>query len=361
MREITVLVTAAGNVFMHGTLACLKNNGERPVRVIGADMNDDPTMLQMADACYQVPRGDDPRYVDVLLDICRKEHVDVLLPIMSVELNVLAENRHRFAEIGTKVSVSDLEPLAIANNKRTLLDFLVQQGLPCAGYRAVRTVEALTSAAYELGYPEKRVCVKATQGSGSRGFRILDAHVSKLDLFLHQKPTAGILSLEELLSIFEGAQMPELLVMEYLPGDEYTVDLLADHGRVLYNCCRRSTNMENSIMLDGVVVNNEAVLSLCAAVVEKLGLDGNIGFDLRDRADGTPRIMECNPRITAGIPAFAAAGVNLPYLCVKKLLGEPLPEAKVTEGLTMKRRYLEMYTRPAVPADNRILSCGEKI
>lgn len=35
--------------------------------------------------------------------------------------------------------------------------------------------------------------------------------------------------------------------MEYLPGEEYTVDLLADNGKVLYNCCRRSLNMENSI------------------------------------------------------------------------------------------------------------------
>ena len=73
MRKITVLVTAAGNVFMPGTLACLKNNGERDIRLIGADMNEDPTILQMCDAAYQVPGCTDPSYADVLLDICRKE------------------------------------------------------------------------------------------------------------------------------------------------------------------------------------------------------------------------------------------------------------------------------------------------
>lgn len=346
MNGITVLITAAGNVFMPGTTACLKQNGERPIRLIGADMNDDPTMLEMVDRYYPVPRGDDPAYVNALLDICKRERVDVLLPIMSVELEALSQSKARFREIGTAVSVSDPAPLKIANNKLALFRFLEKNGFPCASYQEVKTVEQLEQAAYDLGYPEKKVCVKATHGSGSRGFRILDAHRSKLDLFLHEKPSASFVTLEELLTIFaEGEKMPELMVMEYLPGSEYTVDLLADNGTVLFNCCRRSTNMENSIMLDGVVENNRQVLDLCAGVTKTMGLDGNIGFDLRERADGTPLIMECNPRITAGIPAFAAAGVNLPYLNVKRLLGEPLPKAELQTGLKMKRRYMEMYVR----------------
>ena len=99
MKDITVLITAAGNVFMPGTTACLKKNGERNIRLIGVDMNDDATMLEMVDAYYPVPRGDDPSYVDVLLDICKKEKVDVVLPIMSVELEVLAKNKECFLEI----------------------------------------------------------------------------------------------------------------------------------------------------------------------------------------------------------------------------------------------------------------------
>jgi hypothetical protein len=92
MRDVTVLITACGNVYMPGTAASIKNNGERNVRLIGADMNHDDTILQMFDQYYQVPRGDDPSYADVLLDICKKEHVDVVIPIMSVELEALAKN-----------------------------------------------------------------------------------------------------------------------------------------------------------------------------------------------------------------------------------------------------------------------------
>lgn len=344
MKDLTVLITAAGNVFMPGTTACLKNNGERKIRLIGADMNDDPSILQMFDAYYSVPRGDAPSYVDVLFDICIKEKVDVVLPIMSVELNALSKNKARFAKEGILISVSDEEPLFIANDKLALFDFMKKNGLLCAEYKAVRDLESFKSTVNELGYPEKRVCVKATQGSGSRGFRILDAKKSKFEIFLHEKPSSCFTTLDELVKIFsESDELPEMMVMEYLPGDEYTVDLLADNGKVLYNCCRKSMNMENSIMLDGIIVDNKEVLSLCEKVVEKLGLDGNIGFDVKERADGTPMIMECNPRITAGIAAFAEAGVNLPYLCVKKLLGEKLPSVELKIGLKMKRRYYEMY------------------
>ncbi len=343
MRDLCVLVTAAGNVFMPGTLACLKKNGERNIRVIGADMAADGTILQMCDAAYQVPRCSDPGYISALLEICKKEQVDVLLPIMSAELNALAKNQNAFAELGTIVSVSSPEALAIANNKLKLFNFMKKNGLPCAEYYTIRSGKELRECAKYLGYPEKQVCVKATEGSGSRGFRILSENVSRIDMFLNEKPTAEIVSLDDMLDILTEADVfPELMVMEYLPGTEYSVDLLADRGKVLVSCCRKSLRMENSIMLEAVVVAAPEVTDLCTSVTEKLSLDGNIGFDIRERENGTPIIMECNPRITAGIPYFTLAGVNLPYLCVKKLLKEGLPEVKPKAGTIIRRRWMEM-------------------
>ena len=343
MRDLSVLVTAAGNVFMYGTLACLKNNGERQIHLVGADMNDDDTILRMCDAAYQVPRCTDPLYIDTLLYICEKESIDILLPIMSAELDILSKNKERFSEVGTVVSVSSPRALSIANNKRKLSDFLREHQLPCAWYYTVHSVEELSICAQLLGYPEKQVCVKATEGSGSRGFRILSETVSRFHTFINEKPTAGIITLNEMLDILaEAEEFPELLVMEYLPGAEYSVDLLADHGSVLASCCRKSLRMENSIMLEAIIVDRPDIADLCNHICEELELDGNIGFDLRERSDGTPVIMECNPRITAGVPYFAQAGVNLPYLCVKKILREELPLIEPEYGKVIRRRWIEM-------------------
>ena len=343
LRPVTVLITAAGNVYMPDTTACLKQNGERELRLIGADLNEDPTILRMCDAAYPVPRGDDPGYADALLEICRREKVDVLLPIMSVELETLSRNKARFEAAGTRVSVSDLEPLAVANDKAALFAFLRERGLPCARYEIVRSPEDLSRAAEALGYGRGRVCVKATHGSGSRGFRILDAKENRFERFMHEKPASAVISLEEMRQILaEAPAFPPLMVMEYLPGAEYTVDLLADRGRVRCACCRKSLGMEGSIMLNSLVTNRRPVLDLCVRVTETLGLEGNIGFDVRERADGTPLIMECNPRATAGIPVFAKAGVNLPYLAVKRLLGEPFEAPLPREGVVVRKRWIEM-------------------
>lgn len=343
MKDITVLITAAGNVFMPGTTACLRNNGERNIRLIGADMSDDPTMLNMVDAYYAVPRGDDPSYIDVLLDICRKEKVDVVLPIMSVELEKLSVSRDKFESIGTKISVSNIDGLRVANDKLKLLTFMHGREYPCARFYPVRTLNELDEAVIKLGYPQKKVCVKATNASGSRGFRILNANTSLYDKFFNEKPSSSEMKFEEFRKILaEKENFSELLIMEYLSGTEYTVDALADNGKVLECCCRKGLRMENSIMLDSQVVKRTDIEELCANIIADLNLDGNIGFDIKERSDGTPIIMECNPRITAGIPVLYYAGVNLPYLCVKKILGEELPKSITEYGLVVKRRWQEM-------------------
>ena len=82
---------------------------------------------------------------------------------------------------------------------------------------------------------------------------------------------------------------------------------------------------------------------MCSKVVSKLGLHGNIGFDIKEREDGTPIIIECNPRITAGVSEFTASGVNLLYFCIKMHLDEVVPHIEPQYGVVMRRRYTEMF------------------
>ena len=340
MRDVTVLITACGNVYMPGTAASIKNNGERNVRLIGADMNHDDTILQMFDQYYQVPRGDDPSYADAILDICIKEKVDVVIPIMSVELETLAKNADRFAAAGVALSVSDLEPLRIANDKLALLKFMQENGIPTARFCEVNCVADVDKALEEVGIP---VVFKTTEGSGSRGMRIIDPSKSRFDILFHEKPTSAYITLQDFKETLTEGDMPPMLAMEYLPGAEYTVDMLCEDGKVFYSLCRRGLNVQTSIILDGIVEDKPEIIQLCNRVAQQLKLSGNIGFDVKERADGTPVIMECNPRATAGVSEFTASGVNLLYLNVKRCLGEPLPELTPRYGVIMKRRYQEMY------------------
>ena len=340
MREVTVLITACGNAYMPGITDSIKNNGERKIRLIGADMNHDDTILQMVDRYYQVPRGDDPGYAAAILDICVREHVDVVIPIMSVELETLAENEELFRKAGVILSISSLEALKIANNKLSLFEYMQKNDIPTPKFLPVNSVADVDEAIAHIGVP---VVFKTTEGSGSRGMRIIDPSKSRFDILFHEKPTSAYVTLQDFRETLQEGDMPCMLAMEYLPGNEYTVDMLCENGKVFYSLCRRGLNVQTSIILDGIVEDKPEIIRLCNRVSENLKLSGNIGFDVKERADGTPVIMECNPRATAGVSEFTASGVNLLYLNVKRCLGEVLPELTPRYGVVMKRRYQEMY------------------
>ncbi len=65
---------------------------------------------------------------------------------------------------------------------------------------------------------------------------------------MHEKPSSQNVTLEEMYEIIDGCQpIPEMIAMEFLPGVEYTVDLLADQGNTLYIAGRRNTTSSMSI------------------------------------------------------------------------------------------------------------------
>lgn len=345
MRPVTVMMSASGSQFAPGIIKCFKDNGEREIKVVGGDMSTDPTNKYLVDKFYRVPAVKDPTYADVLLDICKKEKVDIFFPQMSAELPVLLENISRFDDAGIKVSITRNDSLYIANNKLKLFEFMKENNIPVSKFAVISSLDDFDKAIREVGYPEKPVCVKLTESSGARGVRVIDDSKSRYHIFAHEKPDSFYISYEDMKKTLEDAdEFPELMVMEYLSGDEYDVDLIADNGKVLYMAGRRNPVMVMSITQESVLEKNEEAYRIAEQIVEKLGLDGVIGIDYKFAEDGSCRLLEINPRIDATVSIFAAGGLNLPYLQVKHLLGEELPEVEVRYGTRLKRRYMETFT-----------------
>lgn len=345
MEPITIMMSASGSQFAPGIIKCFKNNGEREITVIGGDMSSDPTNKCLVDKFYMVPAVKDPTYADTILEICKKEKVDIFVPQMSAELPILLANIERFDDAGIKVSMTRNENLNVANNKLKLFDFMKENEIPVSKYSVIKSMDDFDRAIRAVGYPEKPVCVKMTEGSGARGVRVIDASKSRYHIFAYEKPDSFFISYEDMKKTLEEAdEFPELMVMEYLSGDEYDVDLVADDGNILYMAGRRNPVMVMSITQESVLEKNEEAYRIAESVVKKLKLDGNIGIDFKFAEDGSCRLLEINPRIDATVSIFAAGGLNLPYLQVKHLLGENLPEIDVKYGTRLKRRYLEMFT-----------------
>lgn len=344
-ENVTILSTACDAMFMHGFFECLKDNGERNIRIIGVDMQQAPIVDAIIDKYYQVPRINASDYVDKLLEICIKERVDIFFPQISMELNLIKNHIPDFERIGVKVALTNNDYLDRANNKLCMYEDMRSAGLKTPQYFKVNSLEALHTGARLLGFPNNTVCVKVTESSGSRGVRIIKPHLSKADLFLNAKPSSLFITMDEMDSILREFNVyPDMIVMEYLPGCEYTVDLLADNGNVVYIAGRRNTVSQTSIAMESIVEYNDYAYNVCTSLVRLFKLDGNIGFDFMMDANDTPVITDINPRITATIILYKEAGINFPYLRVKQLLGEKLPQLKIKYGVKMKRRYEEIFS-----------------
>jgi len=347
LNDITVLMSATSSPTMPGAYRTFKAVTERNIRVVGVDMTSDPSAKFLVDAFYQVPPVSDKNYIDIILDICRKEKVDIYFPSISAEVTKVAERKSEFEKIGVKVSISNLDSVAIANNKLHTYQVLEKSGIPIPRYYGVHSVDDFIDGCKYMGYPEKSVCVKIVDGSGSRGVRIIDATKSRYDIFVNEKPNSFYTSYDDMLSLLQSTpNLHEMMLVEFMHGPEFTVDALADKGKVLYIAGRENVVSLMSIAMESVVKDDPVAEKIARDVIALLKMDGNVGFDFMRNENEEPVLMDINPRTTATISLFAAAGLDLRYLRIKQLLGESLPEVNIIEGTRIRRRYGEIFTDP---------------
>lgn len=306
-KQITILLTCCLGDYMKGTINCYKNNPDGvDVRVVGTDMNPMTYNFTGVDAFYQVSRCTDENYLYQIRDICEKENVDVLIPCNTKELEMFSRNAEMFES--TRILISPYVSLHIANDKIRSHQFFKETGIP--------TPLTLCTGSYDEfkkfleRYESTTFCFKQRNDCGSRGFRII---TKTSNVTLDEKPNGVEACFLDLKKFFDKGE--EYIVQKYLYGEEYTVDCVADHGKVLCSVCKINKNMENGVARISEVVNHKGCIEMCEEVCHRLGLHGNIGFDLKTDS-GNLYIIDVNPRLTATVALAEKAGVNLPYLAL---------------------------------------------
>lgn len=339
---IAVLMTGAGAPGAPGVINSLRSVKNRDIYIIGVDADPEAQAAPLLDDFFVVPRGDASNYLAEMQWLTVKTEADVLLPLTDAELLPLAKARDQFGR--TRVCVSDPEAIYVAGNKyRTLLKF--EEPIPVPQFVLTRTCDGFVAACYRLGYPDKPVCFKPPVSGGSRGFRIVDADVDEKDAILHLKLDQNVrVCLGQIAKIFEKTEpFPQLLVMEYLPGVEYAVDALADRGRTLVAIPRIEEKKVVGNSTRSMTVKNPDLEAYMTTIVQTLNLHGPIGIQVKEAADGTPKLLEINPRLHGASCTAWGAGVNLPYLAIQQALGEDLDIPIPRWGTRMIRIAKEYY------------------
>lgn len=340
---INILMTGGGAPGAAGIIKCLHQ--EPTFKVIAADANSNAAGKYLSNEFETIPLASDPGFIDAVLSLCRKKNIHAVLPLVTKELHPLSQHCKELELAGARLLISPTASLEIANIKSRLYEFLQWRAIPVPDFRVVETIEQFITAIEALGYPNKQVCFKPSVSNGSRGFRIVTEKINELDLLLNQKPSSTYISRQEVVRILSSGSFPELLVSEYLPGEEFSVDCLARQGESILIVPRLRTKMINGISVEGEFIKNESIITYCQQIIKELQLHGNIGIQVKKSVTGHFLILEINPRVQGSISTALGAGINLPVLAIKQELGMPISpnELTVKWGTRFSRYWDEVY------------------
>ena len=334
---LTVVVTASGAPGTAALLRALRENGERDLRLIGTDMSEQAVGRHLCDAFHVVPRGSDPAFADAVLHVARREGAAASSGRSNDDCGRTAA-RERFSAEGVAVLVASPEAVYRANDKAESYAMLDAIGVRGPAWRRVRGIEAVATAARELGYPGEELALKPVFSSGSRGFRIISASAERREQLLTNRPgVAEAMRLEDLLDVLGPDDETDLLVMELATGKERTIDGIASGGRVLLGHPKTRESMRAGLAMYFETLDDSALMEVAAKIVAELDLDYFFNIQLVGE-----HVIEINPRISTIV---YQEDLNLPWLGVKHALGEIAPDelAALAARIRPSRRALRYF------------------
>lgn len=296
--------------------------------------------VMLADLFELEPKLSDDEYVDYALDFIKRHGVDIFLPGRKMEQ--IARRIDEFKALGVIVILAgDADTLDLLENKGRFYDALGDNTVPVPPYAVASTAEEFAAAVTRLQAQLPVVCFKPTVGIFGYGFKILETADNALTLagVDHHLVTNFDTALT---SLSETQPFRQQIVLQYLEGEERSVDCLAHNGKLIRGVIR-------SKLADGsrVLENNPRIMEYTRRLVEKLGLTGLFNVQFKD-LNGVPYVLEINARMSGGIAMSCLSGVSLPYwalkLALKDATEEDIPHGKT--GL----RVAELAQAVVLPA-----------
>ena len=153
----------------------------------------------------------------------------------------------------------------------------------------------------EIPFP---VFVKPDVGQGARGTALIR---SEKELALYKS--------------LNGAE--NLLILEYLPGEEYTIDCFTNSsGDLVYFGGRVRRRVKSGISVNAVRAENKEFKRIAEIINANLELRGAWFFQLKENSKGQLSLLEIAPRIAGGSALTRNYGVNLPLLTLHLFDGQ---------------------------------------
>ena len=265
---------------------------DKDLKLYGADLSGTAPALAYCDHTRQVAGMREPSYIPDLLEICKADHIDLLIPTIDTDLLILSQNRDAFEKLGTRVLISSPEMIRLCRDKSLTSAFFVKCGLhapmPATDWRE-----------YSGGFP---AFIKPRDGSSSiNAFRI----DSPEELRLYAQ------------------RIKDYVIQPFVDGTEYTIDIFCDwDGEPISIVPRERVQVRAGEVLKTRIFLDQTMIQESRCLCKAFKPCGPLTVQLIRDAQGTDWYIEINPRFGGGAPLSMKAGARSAEAILKLLSGE---------------------------------------
>lgn len=291
-----IIVTGVGGEIGIGIVQSLRMSKFKDLKIIGVDTNElsssffRPVFL---DKWYIVPSALNKNFISKIMSICKKNHVDFIFPGNDNDVLALSQTKTIFQKLGVNVMVSDQNTIKICRDK--LLTYqTTNKHIPF-----VKTIVPSDNI-NNIRFP---VFLKSRTGWGSKNvFKVND---------------------KEELQIFS-KRIEKPIIQEFLSGEEYTVDVIVDKNSKFLTCVpRKRIKVVAGVSYISKTVKDNKINEIAKRLSKILQFKGPFNFQLR-KSNNKIQVFEINPRFGGTSVLTTFAGINMPELAIRSVLGKKI-------------------------------------
>ncbi len=235
-----------------------------------------------------VPFVDNDNFIDEINKICEKYQIDYIFPAHDSVVLKCAQNVDK---LKCKVLTSDVKVCEIARSKAKTYSYF-KDIILCPKVYSIDNIDK---------YP---VFLKPDVGQGSKGCSVANSY-------------------EEVAVAVR--KDPSLLILEYLPGKEYTIDCFSDmNGKLCYVQGRQRARILNGISANSFPVSDVRFMELAEKINNAMHFKGVWFFQVKENENNELCLMEFAPRIAGTMEINRMQGVNLPLMWCFAASGYPI-------------------------------------
>lgn len=289
-------------------------------KVITADPEYNAPSLQAGDENYVIPEQTDTNYMEAIVEICKKHHVDCLVPLNDWEVPKISAAKKELEKLGVSVFAPDANIVEKVRDKGKYRELLEPLNVktPLSYLHVEDAKKALEK--QEVSFP---LIVKPRNGSASIAIEIID-NVEDME-FAYQNAVRKIKE-----SPLDGDTFREpednVIIQEVIKGNKFSVDIFNDlNGRFLTSFARKQLGMRGGDIDRCITTNNPELTDIAQRLGRSFGHAGYMNTDVYFNGNDY-YVIDINPRFGGGYAFTHLAGADIPATIIALTAGKEVQE-----------------------------------